>query len=180
VDDRTHETVAVFRGHGAFDVSGTDADDDWLTLDLRDAAGCPPLPEIRFDGGVGGDDGLSVIGGGAEDLRYEVDPRVPGTGRIAVGGAGVAFTNLEPVDVSGLGSFSLTLPGANDVITIANGFDFATGTLPAVVISGTSGGAAFESVAVRNVTSVNVNTASVVDGNDTVTVTGAGNAHGNT
>ena len=55
---------------------------------------------------------------------------------------------------------------------------FTTGGAAAIVVSGTSGGVPFESVALRN------NTLSVIDtirgrGLDTVTLTSADNLHGN-
>jgi hypothetical protein len=157
-------------------IDGRDGEDDWLTVDLSAAGSCGPLPDIAFDGGAGGYDGMSVVGSGTEHVSYEPDRERFGAGRFRVGTSTIAFTNLEPTDVSGVVTFTLTLPGAADSVTLVNGIDFGTGTMAAVRISGTSGGSPFETVAVRNVTNLVVDT-SAVDGNDTITVTSASNAH---
>jgi hypothetical protein len=100
-------------------------------------------------------------------------------GTIAILGQGtITFTQLEPVDMIGLAVVNVTFANADDVITIAEGKDSATNTLDAIVVSGTSGGVGFEQVHLRNNTQVNIDT-TTVDGDDTVTITGAANGHGN-
>ena len=69
------------------------------------------------------------------------------------------------------GTFSLLLTGGDDVVTLSN--DFLTdGTTPAILIQGTSGGVAFENARVIN--SAIVIDTTLVDGNDTITITSAG------
>jgi len=94
-------------------IAGHDEDSDWLTVDLRASTSCGRLPDLTFDGGVGGWDGMSVMGGGEGTVTYEVDPARFGSGRLRAGGATIAFSNLEPVDVSGVASFAVTFPGVS-------------------------------------------------------------------
>ena len=70
---------------------------------------------------------------------------------------------------------TVTTPSSNNNVTVQNGTDFATGTIPAVRISGTSGGVNFETVALYNDINVILDT-SANDGaspNDTITVASA-------
>lgn len=68
---------------------------------------------------------------------------------------------------------------SKDVITLANGFDFGTGSTPALRASGTTGGSSFSTVAFYNNTTVTIDT-TTIDGNDTITITSASNNHQNT
>ncbi len=148
--------------------------DDTFTIDLTGGA---VTRNIVYNGGVGGFDTLRIIGTGGEVVTYNPDTLTYGNGVIDLGnGHTITFTGLEPVDVIGVGTFNLTLTGANDIIDISNGL--TGGGDAALVLSGTSGGVAFELANVRNVANVIINTTSV-DGNDSITVTSANNAHGN-
>ena len=66
------------------------------------------------------------------------------------------------------------------VLGIANGTTFGGGAQPAIVVSGTSGGVGFETVALRNKRNVNIDTTTVAGVPDLVTIKSADNAHGNT
>jgi len=150
------------------------AGDDTLTVDFT--AGDPvPVAGLLFDGGEGGDDALRIIGG---DLEATYAPgNVFGDGTIAIGDATLHFFDLEPLDFDSVGTFTLNLPGLDDEVTIENG-TLLDGFTPALMISGTSGGIPFENARVRN--SAIVIDTTIVDGNDTITITSANNAHGNT
>ncbi len=145
-----------------------------------DYSGGNPLPSggVTFDGGGDVGDGLIVSGSGTQNATYLPDATTPGKGVITIGAEAVTFKNLAPLDVSGMASFTLHLPNANDVVGVAAGTDFLSGgTNQALRFTGSSGGVAFESVAVWNTTNLTLDT-TTVDGKDTITLTSAGNAHG--
>ena len=130
-------------------------------------------------------DVLQVTDSGARDevAIYRPSATTPGAGTVTVTGRGVVtFTGLEPVDISNMATATLTLPGAADVVNMDNGFDAASGTIPALVLTGTSdsgsGPVAFESLhAWNNGTLVIDTTAS--DGDDALTINSADSPHGN-
>lgn len=155
----------------------TKAGNDSLTLNL--AGGILPVGGVDYDGGAAGDDALSVVGSGSETATYTPDAVVTGKGRVSINaGPSIAFTGLEPVDISGMAVATVALAGADDVLDIANGFDDKTGLIPALVVTGTSGGVAIESAHFFSNTTVVIDT-TVFDGNDTITITSANNAHAN-
>lgn len=119
----TVQTVPV--SVGELTITGSD-DNDTLVIDH--SAGIIGAT-INFVGG-NGNDSLVVIGNGTTSSVYT--PGAIGAGVVTVDGGGgtINFTGLEPVDISGMATATLTLPGANDVLTIADGFDFATGIEP--------------------------------------------------
>lgn len=148
--------------------------DDLLTLDYT--SGNPvPVAGLDYHGGTGNDT-LAVV---AEhlDTVYTPSRDVFGDGSLRMAGSQVRFTGLEPVDYDVVsGTFTLTLPGADDVITIGDDF-LVDGITPALKIAGTSGGVAFESARVRGA-QITVDTTAVT-GTDMVTFTSASGAHGN-
>jgi hypothetical protein len=151
--------------------------DDFLTIDL--STGALPV-NVVFNGGMqatAAGDALRILGSGTQSAIYTPHATIAGNGLITLGAQTVTFTGLEPVDFDSLASVTVTLPGANDILTVANGFDSATGLLPALVVSGTSNAVAIEAAHIRNVGSVTIDT-TTVSGNDTITVTSASNAHG--
>jgi hypothetical protein len=129
---------------------------------------------VSYDGGAGGNDAMQVFnpGGGA---TYTPDAAVNGQGVINVGANTINFTGLEPVDFILGGTFTLLLPGANDIVNVANG-STVLGLLDALTISGSSGGVPFEVANVRGATNVIIDTTTVA-GTDTVTIASANNAH---
>ena len=149
---------------------------DEETLTVNHAPGIVDMP-VTFNGGVGAD-GLSVIGNGSTNANYTPDATVTGNGTVDVDTSTITFTGLEPVDISGMAAAEITLPGLNDLLTIENGFDFATGTVDAVRVSGTSGGVPIEAVAFFNNTTLTIDT-SDLDGVDILTINSADNNHGN-
>ncbi|MDA1013622.1 MAG: hypothetical protein O3A00_04110 [Planctomycetota bacterium] len=167
---------------GTFTVN-TLAGDDKVLIDF---SGGDIGVDIVVNGGVG-NDAVGVIGDGSDDTAaYTPDASTPGNGVIVVdvaAGAGadrtITFAGLEPVDVSGFLSVTLAPPGANDLITVANGFDDATGAVPALIVSGTCGGVAFQQAHLFNNTTI-VITTTATDGVDTINITTADNAHANT
>ncbi len=153
--------------------------DDVLTVDFSGGSPISPLG-LSYDGGnQTGGDGLSVIGDGTNNASYTPDSLTPGNGQILVDGDRVTFIDLEPVDISGMATVTVQFPNANDLVLIQNGTDyFSGGVNPALRVSGTSGGVAFETVALWNNGEVIVDTTSA-DGNDRVTIASAENAHAN-
>ncbi|MCA9051233.1 MAG: hypothetical protein KDA89_20995, partial [Planctomycetaceae bacterium] len=158
---------------GRLTITGSD-DNDTLVIDH--SAGIIGA-DITFNGG-NGNDSLVVIGNGSTNGTYT--PGATGAGTVDVDGGGgtITFTGLEPVDISGMATATLSLPGANDVLTIADGTDFATGTTAALRVSGTSGGTTIETAAFFNNGNLIIDT-SDVDGTDTITVTSASGSHAN-
>jgi carbon monoxide dehydrogenase subunit G len=134
---------------------------------------------LVFDGGASGNDGIRVVGSGMQSAVYQPSSTAAGSGQITVGGDSVSFSNLEPMDFTGMASFTLLLPGAADVVNVDNSFDFATGTIPALRLSGISGAVPFEAAHVFGNTTVVIDTALVADGADLVLVNSANNAHNN-
>ncbi|QEG33135.1 choice-of-anchor Q domain-containing protein [Bythopirellula goksoeyrii] len=132
---------------------------------------------VEFDGGTGSD-GLAVMGTGTEIATYTPDASTTGDGVVDVGGREISFANLAPVDISGMITAQLNLPGANDILTVAEGVDFVSGgTNQALRVSGTSGGVTIESAAFWDNQSLRINTALGTDGDDTITISSAANAH---
>jgi hypothetical protein len=84
---------------------------------------------------------------------------------------------LEPVDLDNVGIFTLALPGADDAIAVTGGL-LTDNLSEALVISGTSGGFAFVSTRVRS-SEIVIDT-TFDDGDDSVTIANADNAHSNT
>ena len=138
-------------------------------------SGNPILSGITIDGGLGGFDSVRVIGKG-QVATYRPDASVDGKGSIQIGSSVIHFVNLEPIDISGLSSLKVVLPGAADIVDIRNGFDLTgAGTTPAIVISGTTGGIGFERIAVWNTTTLSVDT-SAVEGDDRISLGDLSNA----
>jgi autotransporter-associated beta strand protein len=159
--------------------------DDYLRVNVNGNA----MTGISFNGQ--GQDFVSRPPGGIGDLldvrgvaagmtaTYTPDVATFGNGSVVVTGGVINFTGLEPVDLSGMVTATLNLPGANDVLNVANGFDAATGLVPALAVGGTSGGVAIESARFFNNTNMVINT-NTVPGIDTININSADNAHANT
>lgn len=158
----------------AITISGS-SDPDEFQIDH--SSGLITVP-INVTGGAG-DDLASVKGDSIESAVYTPDAATTGNGTVVVTNAGtLTFSGLEPVDIFNMATATLALPSANDILSISEGFDFASGTIPALVVSGTSAAVTIESVAFFNNGAVVVDT-STNDGTDTVTLNGANNGHGN-
>jgi hypothetical protein len=105
-----------------------------------------------------------------------------GDGTVTIGGRVINFTGLEPVDMFGGGIVTVTgipVTGTNDIWNVANGFDSNTNTIPALVVTGTSGGTPIEGVHLWNNATVVLDTTTVA-GTDNITVASGNNAHNNT
>ncbi|ADB17731.1 autotransporter-associated beta strand repeat protein [Pirellula staleyi DSM 6068] len=166
--------------------------DDTLIVDSTGTSTDPiPSGGINYDGQsqtmslLG--DMLSMRGTTGQVATYLPSSSTPGAGTITIEdtlGAPlgvVTFTGLEPVDISGFAVANVNFPNANDVVDIINGFDAATGLTPALIVSGNSGGVAFEQVHLFSNVLVNINTfdGGGSDGVDSVTITSGANAHAN-
>jgi hypothetical protein len=90
----------------------------------------------------------------------------------------IVFSGLEPVEVSGFASHTVTTPNSDDVITVTDGLNPSNQAVHTV--SGTSGGVAFESISFYNVTTFTIDTATNDAGspNDTVSFALTGPAAG--
>lgn len=137
-----------------------------------------------------GSGGVDYNGGGEFDTLAVTAPlaagrtgsytpgAVTGSGTVNVSGGNIRFTNLAPVDVNGMATFTVLMPNSNDTIDIAAGVAFANPLQDALIISGDSNGTVFETLAVWDVTTLIINT-TTVDGVDAITLnaTGAAAAH---
>jgi hypothetical protein len=125
--------ATAFSGHIQFNGAGGD---DSLLVDESSNA----MPrEIDFDGGAGADR-LAIKGNGSQNATYTPSGTTYGDGVVAVGSQDVAFTSLSPVDVSGMARVTIASPvAAANSLTVDGGFDSATGLIPAIVVSGTTG-----------------------------------------
>jgi hypothetical protein len=144
---------------------------DTLTIDYSGGA----LPAVQFDGGAQAGapgDSLVILGAGLGVTSRPNDSRATGAvnfGAVEVGGSGlVTYQNIEPLDIDGMGGpVSIALAGGSDVLHVADGFDFATGLVPAIRVSGTSGGFGIETHAIYNASLLSIDT-TAVDGSDTI------------
>jgi murein DD-endopeptidase MepM/ murein hydrolase activator NlpD len=153
------------------------AGDDVLTVDF--SGGNPiPVGGLSYDGGAG-EDLLGIVGSGTEVVVYTPSSTMFGDGTVDLDGRTIAFTGLEPTDYQNVGTFTLSLPGSDNVVDIAAGALAGSGQ-PALVFTGSSGGIAFESAHVRNTANVILDTTAANDGDDMITISGADNDHGNT
>jgi hypothetical protein len=141
---------------------------------------------ITFNGGdqaTEAGDALTIIGNSEQMVTALPSATSAGAGVLTIGESGVVnFTGLEPVNVNGGASFTVTFPNGDDVILI----DRQGNNL---VVSGTSGNVPFEEFRLRNVTTVTVDTTTNAAGPDTTLTDGAAdvvtiadltNSHGNT
>ena len=157
-------------------INGGDGNDT-LTIDF---SGGNPIPTggLTFNGegqtGAPGDM-LRVIGTKTQTAYYKPSSTTYGNGVIEIEGRNVAFTGLEPIDIIGMLNAHVTFPNAADNITVADGVTFGGGGLPAIRVSGTSGGVGFETVALRDNTNVYIDTVEYgSDGVDQVTLEDVG------
>ncbi|MBM83138.1 MAG: hypothetical protein CMJ78_21460, partial [Planctomycetaceae bacterium] len=166
---------------GDLTINGNNGD-DVFEIDFSDG-------DLGIDFTVNGganSDGLIVTGDGTNDTAtYTPDVTTPGDGQVVVDVGGgtnrtITFNELEPVDITGMTTATLTLSGADDVLTVQEGVDFLSGGgNQAIRVSGTSGGVAIEAAAFFGNTNVVIDT-TTSDGNDTITIAETNNAHNNT
>src|SRR5205085_12219556 len=92
------------------------AGNDRLTVDYVNG---DPLPSggLTYDGGTG-TDSLAIHNNSALSAVYTPNSTTSGDGSIQINGAKtIAFTSVAPIDYNVVGgSFTLLLPGANDVV----------------------------------------------------------------
>jgi autotransporter-associated beta strand protein len=170
---------AAFQFHGG-------AGDDLLIVDFANGN---PIPGsggtgegIFYDGEEHDTRGdvLQIVGTGAQTATYLPSAATTGAGAVAIGGRTVNFAGLEPVDLIDLKVVNLVFPNADDIVTVADGKDAATGVLDALVVSGTSGGVVFESAHLRGNAAVVIDTVTGGShGDGSVTILGGTAAHGN-
>ena len=147
----------------------TGAGNDKLTVDFSN--GNPPPPGIvNFNGGAGGNDKLAVIGDAIDDSVNYTPGLVTGSGTLTnndgTNNRTLTFTGLEPVDITGMASVTVSGSSGADNYTLSNGVDTTmTGLIPAIVVSGTRSGVTIESAHVFNVGSLTIDTGA---GNDTI------------
>jgi autotransporter-associated beta strand protein len=191
VNDDTASVVAsgALASTTSVTVTGANNLDDQLTVDFA-FGGFFTLPGgISFDGGTGGHDSLAVRGNGSTSATYSPDAATTGKGIVSVSSgalaASISFVHLGPVDLFSMATATLQTPltAANDILTMANGFNLtssagAVGTIPALVVSGSTGGTTIAQAAFWSNSVVALDT-TATDGNDTITITSANNAHNN-
>jgi photosystem II stability/assembly factor-like uncharacterized protein len=134
-------------------VNGLDGNDK-LVLDFTNGNFLPP-EGLFYNGGSQSSspgDSLEAIGNSSLSGSYIPDGTVHGNGTVIIGGRTVVFTGLEPVTVSGFADFTLVTPNSDDSLLISAD---ASGN---TIISGTSGGVAFESLTVDPATTLILDT----------------------
>ena len=149
------------------------------TLIVNDSGGNFANP-ISYNGGdfAGATDGLVVQGSGTQSATYKPSGATDGSGTITSAAGNITFSNLTPVDITGMLSLTMAFPNADDVINVANGTDYLSGgTNAALDLTGTSGGVAFEQAAFWDDTNLVIDT-TAVPGTDAVTISSASNANG--
>lgn len=151
-------TNLVFNGGGG---------DDTLTLDFSNGA---LSFNITFNGGVGGDDRLAVIGDDVDDSVNYTPGLATGSGTLSyndgVNVRMVVILELEPVDITGVPSVAVSGSSGVDNFTLSNGFDSTMGGLiPAVVVIGKRNGVTIEAPHIWNVGSLTIDTGA---GNDVI------------
>lgn len=148
--------------------------DDTLIIDYS-FGGFFDLP-ITFDGGAGGNDTLQVLGSvDATSAVYTPSGTTFGSGTVLINGSSViTFTGLEPVDISGFVNAMVVSPAnAANALQLQAGFDSATGTIPAIVVTGNTGlpPTGIEAAHLFNNTNVLIDTSATVGaGANTITV----------
>lgn len=99
-------------------------------------------------------------------------------GSIVIGTKTINFDGLAPVDVANLGSFTINPAGVADVLSVASGANLTTvivspiGSQAALVVSGSTGGTAIETIALWNIGTLTIDTAVTgpQDGIDAITI----------
>lgn len=141
-------------------IIGAHSEDDTLTIDFSAGGFFAPVGGIEFLGGDGGSDLLKLIGIDGATGAYTPSATSPGSGLATVESAGqtalIAFSGLEPVEISNMASYSFVSPNSDDQLAVD--FGVASGEA-AYVVSGTSGGVGFESLAVFDVGTFTVDAA---------------------
>lgn len=128
-------------------------DDDTLTVDFTSG---DPIPTNVLFNGEGGTDDL-VSNGGTTGV-YAPSASIPGNGTLTVDGSVITFSGLEPVSVMNMTDLTFVSQGDADVISV---------TSPAVgqnLVTGTSGGVAFESLQFSGVANFTLDAASQSSG----------------
>ncbi len=137
-----------------------------------------PVGGVLFDGGAGNDVGLCVLG--AKNAASFTTTAGSGlAGRVTVDGSVIDFVNFETtsqVDITNMAKVTVGFATPDDTLTVSNGFDATAGKVnPALIVSGP----ATPRVGLWNNVDVTLDT-TTTDGNDSITVASADNAHGNT
>lgn len=159
-------------------ISGADNETDTLTVDFAYGGHFTVPGGISFSGGVAGADSIRVKGTGTTTGTYQPSSTTAGDGSLTVASGvdtvSIAFTGLEPVQVSGMADFTLTTPNSNDVLLV--GAATGSGSEPANIITGSSGGVAIEPLVFFDVTSFTIDASSNDAGSpdDAVTVAATG------
>ncbi len=146
---------------------------DTFTYDFSNG---DPGVSVTFNGGGQSGDTLVVTDTAkTRTAVYRVDTATTphNAGSVVVGTDTVSFTGVAPTDITGMANVNIdntTFVNANQNLTIANGTN--SGGNPSINVSGTTGGVGFETLRLRNDTSVSIDT-STPAGNDTVTINSA-------
>ncbi len=155
-------------------INGRDgANDDSLTLDF---SGGNPIPAggLAFDGGTGGMDSLVLLGASGFSAAYTPDGSTLGSGTIQVGSNNVEFSDLEPVDISGFTTVTIASPAnSTNSLVLDAGFDYTTGTIPAIVVSGDTGLVGMEEAHLWDNTNLFVDTSATTGGANSIVVNSA-------
>ncbi|TVS15865.1 MAG: hypothetical protein EA424_15210 [Planctomycetaceae bacterium] len=161
--------TSAFAAVTSIEVRGSD-DDDILIVDNTGGLVIPTGGIVFHGNGEVLGDSLRVIGDGTHTGDYTPDETIDGNGVVTVNGGTITFTGLEPVEISGMASFTFITPNDADVLTIEDAI--GSGGEDAIQITGTSGGVGFEVPTFFDVATVIVDASSnhAADAMDKVTV----------
>lgn len=117
--DANNSLLAIFPSTGAISITGTDAGNEQLTVNL--ASGNPVLEGVTFQGGTGGNDTLQISGGNQGAVTYTYANAHDGSINLANFGP-VNFTGLEPIINTGSATdITFHLPtGASNIATLGD------------------------------------------------------------
>jgi Ca2+-binding RTX toxin-like protein len=156
IDNYTGEVVySQLSSAGAIIIAGAEGEADTLRVTAPAKFGKP----IHFFGGAGAEinDHLRIDLNVA-DATYAPTANAPGAGSFGAGATRwLSFGAVESAEVSGVINFSLLTPSSSDVIQIDPGL--GTDDDPAMVISGTSGGAPITPLTLYDATNVIIDAA---------------------
>lgn len=150
----TFPQLTYLSGITKFTFNGGFGDDLLKVVD----SGFDPVPALGVD--YNGDDGADklFVQGTGRTGSYTPAAATPGDGVVKFEGKSINFVSLAPVDITGFTSFTATFPSAINNITLQDDFAYTLPPVPALRMTGTTGGVPFEALAVWDVTNFTIDT----------------------
>src|SRR5208282_4269320 len=134
-----------------------------------------PANGVTFNGNAAATSNALDLSGAGQNVTYTADGATAHKGVISDGTGTISFTNLTPIDMHGLGTATFIASAGDAPVQLLSGVDFTQGGVnPAIVVEPNGSGTQFESVALWDNTTVDV------DASSAVTVNSANDFHNNT